>query len=102
MNQIVSFIEEFYSIIIAIIRLLFLVCATIASGLQIILFTRTEICNIEMRGMAWRCDREKMADQISFVDKICLENPDLLDFADEQMQKEQKGLPPEDEDDEGI
>ena len=47
-----------------------------------------------MKGMPWRCDREKMADQMSFVDKICLENPDLLYFADDQM-RNNGDLPPD-------
>ena len=77
---------------------MFPICYLLLSGVHIILFTRTEICNVEMRGMAWRCDREKMHDQLSFVDRVCLENPDLLDYADEQMRKDGE-LPPPDTDD---
>ena len=91
-------LSEVGSVIVALTRLLFLTCAMFTSGIHIVLFTRTEICNIEMRGMPWRCDRENMADQMSFVDKICLEKPELLDFADEQYRQEGK-LPPEDEGD---
>lgn len=88
------FLEELLSIIIALVRLVFLTFAMLTSGVQIILFTRTEVWNMEMKGMPWRCDREKMADQMSFVDKICLENPDLLDFADDQM-RNNGDLPPD-------
>lgn len=101
MNKLREILSEVGSVIVALIRLLFLTCAMFTSGVHIVLFTRTEICNIEMRGMPWRCDREKMADQMSFVDKICLENPELLDFADEQYRQEGK-LPPEDEGDMDI
>ena len=100
MNNIREFLAEASSAIIALLRLVFLTCAMFASGVHIVLFTRTEVCNIEMRGMPWRCDREKVADQMSFVDKLCLDNPELLDFADEQMGKEGK-FPPLDDDDEG-
>ena len=93
-ERIKEFFEEAFSIIVALIRLIFLTFAMLTSGIQIILFTRTEIWNMEMKGMPWRCDREKMADQMSFVDKICLENPDLLDFADEQM-RNNGDLPPD-------
>lgn len=103
-EKIKEFLNSCISALIAVLRLLFLAVGLIASGLHIILFNRMEICNIEMKGLAWRCDREKMADQMSFVDKVCLENPDLLDFADEQMKQEGQFPPPsedEDEDDEG-
>lgn len=96
MNRFHEIMSDIWSAIVALIRLLFLTCAMFASGVHIVLFTRTEICNIEMRGMPWRCDREKVADQLSFVDKICLENPDLLDFADEQMRQNGE-LPPDDD-----
>lgn len=100
MNKMREILSEVGSVIVALIRLLFLTCAMFTSGVHVVLFTRTEVCNIEMRGMPWRCDREKMADQMSFVDKICLENPELLDFADEQMKNE--GFPPDDEGDNDI
>ena len=96
MNRFHEIMSDIWSAIVALIRLLFLTCAMFASGVHIVIFTRTEICNIEMRGMPWRCDREKVADQLSFVDKICLENPDLLDFADEQMRQNGE-LPPDDD-----
>lgn len=100
MNRIKEIFSEIGSATIALVRLFFLVCAMFTSGVHIVLFTRTEVCNIEMRGMPWRCDRERLADNMSFVDKICLENPELLDFADEQYRKDGK-LPPIDDDDEG-
>ena len=96
MNRFHEIMSDIWSAVVALIRLLFLTCAMFASGVHIVLFTRTEICNIEMRGMPWRCDREKVADQLSFVDKICLENPDLLDYADEQMRQNGE-LPPDDD-----
>ena len=96
MKRFHEIMSDIWSAVVALIRLLFLTCAMFASGVHIVLFTRTEICNIEMRGMPWRCDREKVADQLSFVDKICLENPDLLDYADEQMRQNGE-LPPDDD-----
>ena len=96
MNRITEFLGELYSVIIALFRLFFLTCAMLTSGLQIILFTRTEVCNIELRGMPWRCDRLKDMQNLAFIDKICVENPDLLDYADEHPDA------PSDDDDEGI
>ena len=103
MNRLHEIMAEVFSAVVALLRLVFLTCAMFASGVHIVLFTRTEVCNIEMRGMPWRCDRERDMSTLSFIDKICLENPDLLDYADEQMEKDGK-LPPTDDDDndEGI
>ena len=95
---------EIYSILRALIRFFFLTVAMVASGLHIILFTRTELCNVELRGMPLLVDRRKIGDQISFVDSLMSNNVDLLDYADEQMRKEGELPPPadDDDDDEGI
>jgi hypothetical protein len=85
---------EIYSVVIALIRLLFLTCAMFTSGIHIILFTRTELCNVELRGQPWRCDREKLEDQMSFMEKTMLNNPELLDYADAHPDMP----PPSDED----
>ena len=94
MNAINEVFETVLSITIAILRFFFLVIALIPSGLHVIFFTRTEICNIELKGLPYRCDREKIANTLSFVDKMCLENPELLELADNPP-------PPEDFSDEG-
>lgn len=93
-ERIKEIFEEILSIIIALVRLIFLTLAMFTSAVQVILFTRTEVWNIELKGMPWRCDRDKMDDQISFVDSLMSNNPDLLDFADEQMRKDDD-LPPD-------
>ena len=99
MNKLSEIWGNIYSACVALLRLIFLTLALFASGVHVVLFTRTEVCNIEMRGIAWRCDREKIGDQMSFVDKLCLDNPELLDYADEQMGKN-GDLPNIDDDDE--
>ena len=98
MDKLSEIWREVYSIIRALMRLVFLTIAMFASGVHVVLFTRTEIFNVEMRGMPLLCDREKLGDQISFVDSLCLNNQDLLDYADEQMEKDGK-FPPSDDDD---
>ena len=92
-DRIAEFLEAFFSVVIALIRLFFLTCAMITSGVQIILFTGTEICNIEMKGMPLMYQRRKIKDQLSFVDSVCLQNQDLLDYADENS----GDLPPTDD-----
>jgi len=71
------------SALIALLRLCFLTVTFFISGISLILFTRTEICNIEIRGNAFRCDREKDLAKLAFVDKLLVENPDLLAMTDE-------------------
>ena len=71
------------SALIALLRLCFLTVTFFISGVSLILFTRTEICNIEIRGNAFRCDREKDLAKLAFVDKLLVENPDLLAMTDE-------------------
>lgn len=70
------------SALIALLRLCFLTVTFFISGVSLILFTRTEICNIEIRGNAFRCDREKDLAKLAFVDKLLVENPDLLAISD--------------------
>lgn len=76
---------------IALLRLVFLTITFVLSGIHIILFTRTEICNIEIRGNAFRCDREKDLAKLAFVDKLLIENPDLMETIDEMQQAPDSG-----------
>ena len=94
MEIIEEFFKDLYSMCVAILRLLFLCATLLMSGLQIVIFTRTEVCNVEMRGMPWRVDREKDLSNLAFIDKVCLENPDLLDYAERGSD-----FPPEDTED---
>ena len=80
-----------WSIFVAITRLLFLTFNMLISGLHLIIYNKIEICNVEMQGLPWRCDRDKMNEQISFVDKLYRDNPDLIDPEDLH------DLPPEDD-----
>ena len=101
MNRVIEFFEVFWSITIALCRLFFLTCAMVASGIHIILFSETEIYNIEMKGMPLRYQRKKDMENLAFVDTLLVNNPELLDFADEQYRQEGK-IPPEDEGDVDI
>jgi hypothetical protein len=67
----------------------------VASGIHIILFSETEICNIEMKGMPLRHQREKDMENLAFVDTLLVNNPELLDYADAHPDMP----PPGDEDD---
>lgn len=90
MDKIKWFFSNVLSYIIAIARLLFWEVLLFFSGLQQILFTRTEICGIDLRGLPLRCDRDDIIDKVSYVDKLKIENPDL-EIIDEDDLDEDNG-----------
>lgn len=71
------------SYIIALVRLPFLTVLFIVSSLQQVLFERCEVVNVEMKVVPLRCDRQKATDNVAYIDKLCYENPDLVEIADE-------------------
>lgn len=77
MNKVKDCLNYLGSVFIAIARLFFWEAMLFFSGLQQILFTRTEICGIDLRGLPLRCDRDDICDKISYMDKLKCENPDL-------------------------
>lgn len=90
MSRLIEFLQFCVSIVVALFRLFFLMCAMFTSALHLILFTKTEIYNVELRGQPLLCDRQKFADQLSFIDSLCISNQELLDYADEHTE-----LPPD-------
>lgn len=81
------------SYFVAIARLIAWMMVLFFSGLQQIIFNRTEICHVESRGIPILCDREGMLNNLSYIDKLKEENPDLADIFEEE---------PSDEDLDGI
>lgn len=80
--------KELGSILIAVIRFIILLISIFFGGLQIILFQRTEIAMIDLRGCAWRCDCENDVEKLSLIDKLTTENPDLTTQEDINIPKE--------------
>ena len=85
MNKIMEFLEQLSSILIAITRLIFLTCVMFLSGLQVILYNQIEICNLEMKGMPLRYKIRRDGDAIAFIDKLAIENPELLDIPEGEL-----------------
>ena len=53
-----------------------------------------------MKGMPWRHDRQKDMQNIAFLDKLCVENPELLDIPEGELSDD---FPhPDDEDSEDF
>ena len=71
------------SYFVAFARLIAWMMVLFFSGLQQIIFNRTEICHIESRGIPLMCDREGMLNNLSYIDKLKEENPDLADIFEE-------------------
>ena len=85
MSRIMEKLEEFSSILIAIARLVFLTFVMFLSGLQIILFNGIEICNLEMKAIPLRYKIRRDGDAIAFLDKMAIENPELLDIPEGEL-----------------
>lgn len=92
-DRIAEFFNCFGSVIIALCRLFFLTLSFITAGLHVVLFSRTEVCNAELRGMPWRCDRQRASENLAFIDKMYIENPELFEPVNDQ------DLPPTDDSD---
>ena len=66
-----------WSYIIALLRLLNWTAIFFFAGLQRTLFMRSEVSSVEFGVLPLRCDMEDTDDKLAYIDKLCLENPDL-------------------------
>ena len=103
-----EFIKDFVylqvSYFIAFARLIAWMLVLFFSGAQQIIFNRTEICHVESRGIPILCDREGMLNNLSYIDKLKEENPDLADIFEEEPSDEELEnieFESEEDDDEG-
>lgn len=53
------------------------------SGIQRILFTRSEVCGVDMKISPLRCDMEAADEKLAYIDKLCIENPDLVEISEQ-------------------
>ena len=82
-DNIVSFFKVLFSYTIALARLFVWSIVFFFSGLQRTLFMRSEIVGVNFRVMPLRCDMEDTKSKLSYLDKLCIENPDLVGMEDE-------------------
>ena len=71
------------------------------TGLQRTLFMRSEVASAELKVIPLMCDIEDTDDKLAYIDKLCIENPDLMVLTEE----EQEGMEFHDEpfdDDNGL
>ena len=98
MNKYLSCIQEFlkvfWSYIVALLRLVVWTIILFFSGLQRTLFTRSEVVGVDMKLAPLRCDLEDVDEKLAYIDKLCIENPDLAEMAEQAYLEDMK----EDED----
>lgn len=102
----IKFCKVFWSYFVAVARLIVWTFILFFSGLQRTLFMRSEIVSVDFRVLPLRCDMEEADDKLAYLDKLCLENPDLtgIQLEDEEtpfddlIDEDDIDFKPEDED----
>ena len=79
LKRVVRIANVILSYFIAVLRLLFWVALLFIYGLHKTLFMRVEVCSIELRTCPLRCDIEDMHDNLSYIEKLAIENPELAE-----------------------
>ena len=79
----VRFFKVLGSYIIALLRLVLWTFIFFFTGLQRTLFMRSEITGVDFTIVPLRCDMEDASSKLSYIDKLCLENPDLTGMENE-------------------
>ena len=82
-SNIIKFFKVIWSYIVAIARLIVWTCIFFFSGLQRTLFMKSEVIGVDFRVLPLRCYREELDDKLAYLDKLCIENPDLIGMEDE-------------------
>ena len=82
-DKVIRFFNVFFSYLIALCRLFIWTVLFFVSGLQRTLFMRSEVVCVEFKTIPLRCDVEDFDDKMSYIDKMCNENPDLVDISNE-------------------
>ena len=78
-DKIVRVIYVIFSYLVALIRVFYWALLLLVSGTQKSLFEGVEICALEMKICPLRCDKEEVLKNLSYVDKLRAENPELYD-----------------------
>ena len=83
-------LRVFWSYVVALARLFVWTIIFFFSGLQRTLFTRDEVAGVDMKLMPLRCDMEDADEKLAYIDKLCLENPDLAEMAEQAYLDDEK------------
>jgi len=100
-SHILKFLKVIGSYVLAIFRIFIWTIIFFFSGLQRTLFTRSEVVGVDMKLSPLRCDMEDVDEKLAYIDKLCLENPDLAEMAEQAYLediKDEEGFFDDDED----
>jgi hypothetical protein len=78
LNGPVKFLKVLWSYFVALARLVVWTAILFFSGLQRTLFMRSEVVGVDFRVVPLRCYMEETDEKLAYLDKLCIENPDLL------------------------
>lgn len=84
-SNIVKFCKVVWSYFVALARLVVWTIILFFSGLQRTLFMRSEIVGVDFKVMPLRCDLEDANSKLAYLDKLCIENPDLIGMEDDEI-----------------
>lgn len=85
---------------VALARLLIWTVIFFFAGLQRTIFMRSEVVSVDFKVSPLRCDIESVDQNLAYIDKLCMENPDLAQLSEEDLTNEEdSGL---DEDEGGL
>ena len=82
-SNVLKFFKVFLSYIIALARLVIWTVILFFLGLQRTLFMRSEVVGVDFRIMPLRCDLEDVDDKLAYLDKLCIENPEIVGIEDD-------------------
>ena len=77
-----------FSYLVAISRLILWTILLFFSGLQRILFLRSEVVSVDFKVIPLLCDRKDTKEKLAYIDKLCMENPDLAEISEEVMDED--------------
>ena len=85
LSGIIKFLKVLWSYIVAIARLMIWTLILFFSGLQRTLFMKSEVVGVDFKVIPLRCYREELDDKLAYLDKLCIENPDLIGMEDDEI-----------------
>lgn len=83
-DKVKGFFKVLFSYLIAVARLFVWTVIFFFTGLQRTLFMRSEVVCVEFKVTPLRCDMEEADNTLSYIDKLCFENPDLACLVEEE------------------
>ncbi len=84
-NRLEKPFKDLISYLIALARLVIWTILVFFSGLQRTLFMRSEVVGVELKVTSLRSDLKDTDDKLAYIDKLCLENPELMEVVEDDF-----------------